>query len=177
MIEKTRKEIGRFSGLEDFTLFAKDNLNFPKGFPFEEIKSFVKEKYEIDLKGESLEKIIEELNKEGISLYEFPEQIDWIKSILEETAGIYEVEFDENTSNFIIYEITPQEFDPRHFSHVFFPNWFEKEHFEEILGRSLTNKEFNNLKNYLENTGLADKISEILHDFIHFADEELSKNK
>ena len=47
---------------------------------------------------------------------------------------------------------------------LYFPNWFAKAHFEDILDLKLTDKQFQKIKEYLKDSGIEDKISEVMRE-------------
>lgn len=50
----------------------------------------------------------------------------------------------------------------------FFPNWFNKEHFEIFIGRRLSDNQFQRLKEYLlEYTDIWDEISNVVSGYLN----------
>lgn len=59
----------------------------------------------------------------------------------------------------------------------FFPNWFEKEHFEIFMGKDLTDEEFEYIKGEIEED-LCDEVSEIVSNHLQkYGDEILEEMK
>lgn len=50
---------------------------------------------------------------------------------------------------------------------VFVPNWFEKEHFEEFIGKKLTNEKFEELCSQLEEKGICDEVSRLIEEWLN----------
>ncbi len=48
----------------------------------------------------------------------------------------------------------------------FFPNWFNQEHFEDFLDQRITRKDFEAYKEFVEDMGLYDEISELMRSFL-----------
>jgi hypothetical protein len=59
--------------------------------------------------------------------------------------------------------------NPNELKGWFFPNWFEKEHFEEFLGRDImSSDEFELWKTFLEEeTDIYDKISNVVSEYLN----------
>lgn len=50
----------------------------------------------------------------------------------------------------------------------YFPNWFNKEHFELMLSKKLNNAQFERIKEYLDReTDIADEVSRIVSEYLH----------
>lgn len=64
------------------------------------------------------------------------------------------------------YVVTEKEFNPDDYPDVYFPNWFEKEHFEMFVGRELADEEFEKIKEGLLDTDLANEVTEITREFV-----------
>ncbi len=48
----------------------------------------------------------------------------------------------------------------------YFPNWFNKEHFELFLDLPLSDEQFEKLKEELENSNLMDEVSNLVREFL-----------
>ena len=60
----------------------------------------------------------------------------------------------------------------------FFPNWYEKEHFEEFLDKEMTDEEFEKFKTYLvDETRIHDEISTTMGEYVREFWEEFKKSK
>jgi len=58
----------------------------------------------------------------------------------------------------------------------FFPNWFNREHFEDFANRKFTDKQFEDIKTFLvEETNMCDEISRIVSEYINEFYEEVLK--
>jgi hypothetical protein len=65
---------------------------------------------------------------------------------------------------------------PNDLDRWYFPNWYDKEHFSEFLGRDLTDQQFKILKTEMEND-LMDEISDIVNAYLSRHGEEILKEK
>jgi len=62
--------------------------------------------------------------------------------------------------------VKEKEFNSYDYPNLYFPNWFEKWHFEEMLGRKLTDEQFQEIKNYLDEF-VPDIISETICEILN----------
>jgi len=65
--------------------------------------------------------------------------------------------------------------NPNEIKSWYFPNWFNKEHFEHFLDRKLTDEEFNELKIELSRSNICDVISEEVKEFLHLVKDDVFK--
>lgn len=47
------------------------------------------------------------------------------------------------------------------------PNWFDKEHIEDMIGRKISDKKYNTIKENINNSDIPDTISQIIKDYIN----------
>lgn len=58
-------------------------------------------------------------------------------------------------------------FNPNDYPDIYFPNWFYKEYFEIVLGEKISDEKFQEIKQKLDKTGLADEISELVDRYLY----------
>ena len=60
--------------------------------------------------------------------------------------------------------VVRKEFNPDDYPTTYFPNWYEKEHFEEVYGEELTDEEMMEIIKELRNSSIPDEVSEMVYE-------------
>lgn len=58
--------------------------------------------------------------------------------------------------------------NPNELKGWFFPNWYDKDHFEDFLGKKISKKDFEEFKEFLvDKTGIHDEVSNMMSEYVN----------
>ena len=159
-------------GLKDFIEEVKDLPEFRSALYnfIKKSKEYLWEEFEVEIKSTDMDQFLEELKENEISLFDFEEQIEWIKEILQDSKSLYMVELDQETDNFIIYEASISNFHPSLFQNVAFFFYETKEDVnqrrkEDLEKPPFTEEQWEKFKHYLETMDIPEDLYEKILEF------------